>query len=61
MKHQRIKALLEHDINLFAYHLPLDIHPQLGNNAQLAKLFGILNTAPLEIGNPISVSVQGEF
>jgi dinuclear metal center YbgI/SA1388 family protein len=37
---QRIALLLAHDINLFAYHLPLDAHPELGNNAQLAKLFG---------------------
>ncbi|CAI8152606.1 MAG: GTP cyclohydrolase 1 type 2 [Pseudidiomarina mangrovi] len=40
MKHRRIKTLLSHDINLFAYHLPLDIHPEVGNNHQLAKLFG---------------------
>lgn len=37
-KHQRLKLLLSHDINLFAYHLPLDAHPELGNNAQLAKV-----------------------
>ena len=37
-KYQRIKKLMQHDINLFAYHLPLDLHPELGNNAQLAKL-----------------------
>lgn len=37
---QRMAALLKHDINLFAYHLPLDAHPQLGNNAQLAAKFG---------------------
>lgn len=37
-KHQRLKLLLTHDINLFAYHLPLDAHPELGNNAQLAKV-----------------------
>ncbi len=37
MKHHRLKALLQHDINLFAYHLPLDHHSQLGNNAQLAS------------------------
>lgn len=61
MKHKRIKALLEHDINLFAYHLPLDIHPTLGNNAQLAKLFGIDNVKPLEAGNDLSVSVRGDF
>lgn len=36
---KRIKALLENDINLWAYHLPLDCHKTLGNNAQLAKLF----------------------
>ncbi|KTD47704.1 Nif3-like dinuclear metal center hexameric protein [Legionella quateirensis] len=38
MKRQRIFKLLNHDINLFAYHLPLDCHPELGNNACLAKL-----------------------
>jgi dinuclear metal center YbgI/SA1388 family protein len=32
---QRLALLLRHDINLFAYHLPLDAHPELGNNAQL--------------------------
>lgn len=36
----RLKLLLDHDINLYAYHLPLDAHPELGNNAQLAKLLG---------------------
>ncbi|NMM80070.1 Nif3-like dinuclear metal center hexameric protein [Acidovorax sp. SRB_14] len=34
---QRLQRLLAHDINLFAYHLPLDAHPELGNNAQLGK------------------------
>lgn len=38
MKRQRISKLLHHNINLFAYHLPLDCHPELGNNACLAKL-----------------------
>ena len=32
---QRLQRLLGHDVNLLAYHLPLDAHPQLGNNAQL--------------------------
>jgi len=59
MKHDRIKALLLNDINLFAYHLPLDIHPTLGNNAQLAEMFAIENIAPLELGNPQSVAIQG--
>lgn len=44
-KHKRLKLLLENDISLFAYHLPLDMHPSLGNNAQLAKLLEIAPTA----------------
>jgi len=61
MKYQRIKALIENNINLFAYHLPLDIHAELGNNAQLAKLLGIDVKGPLELGNPLSVAIHGEF
>lgn len=41
MKRNRLKALLVNDINLYGYHLPLDAHPVLGNNAQLAELFDI--------------------
>jgi dinuclear metal center YbgI/SA1388 family protein len=37
---RRMSLLLAHDINLFAYHLPLDAHAELGNNAQLASLLG---------------------
>jgi dinuclear metal center YbgI/SA1388 family protein len=37
-RRSRLATLLRHDINLFAYHLPLDAHPHLGNNAQLANL-----------------------
>ena len=40
IKQRRIKALLAHDISLLAYHLPLDGHPELGNNAQLGRLLG---------------------
>ena len=38
---QRLARLLAHDINLFAYHLPLDAHPELGNNAQLGARLGL--------------------
>ena len=41
MKKQRIATLLKHDMSLLGYHLPLDAHPLLGNNAQLATLLGI--------------------
>jgi len=40
IRRNRLAALLGHDINLIAYHLPLDAHPELGNNAQWAKRLG---------------------
>jgi dinuclear metal center YbgI/SA1388 family protein len=54
MKKRRIGALLAHDINLFAYHLALDIHPVIGNNAQLANLLDIEIETGLE---PVTNSV----
>jgi dinuclear metal center YbgI/SA1388 family protein len=42
---QRLALLLAHDINLFAYHLPLDAHPELGNNAQFGARLGLLANA----------------
>ena len=39
---QRLQLLLAHDINLFAYHLPLDAHPEWGNNAQLGVQLGLV-------------------
>ncbi|WP_298721935.1 Nif3-like dinuclear metal center hexameric protein [uncultured Oceanisphaera sp.] len=59
IKRKRLKALLSHDINLYAYHLPLDIAPELGNNAQLAALLGIGIDGPLEPDNALSVSMRG--
>ncbi|MCB5185645.1 Nif3-like dinuclear metal center hexameric protein [Methylobacillus gramineus] len=41
IKQQRLKFLLQHDINLLAYHLPLDAHVALGNNAELGRILGI--------------------
>lgn len=41
MKRRRIAQLLKHDVNLLAYHLPLDVHTELGNNAQLGKRLGL--------------------
>jgi dinuclear metal center YbgI/SA1388 family protein len=39
-KGRRIRALIKNNINLIAYHLPLDAHPEVGNNAQFGKLMG---------------------
>lgn len=41
MKHQRLELLLKNNIALLAYHLPLDAHPEFGNNAQLALKLGM--------------------
>lgn len=46
-KQKRIKTLLLNDINLLGYHLPLDDHPELGNNAMLGKLWGLQEITPM--------------
>lgn len=55
---QRLARLLAHDINLLAYHLPLDAHPTLGNNAQLARVLGI-ELGPVRFGEQ-SLGFVGE-
>ena len=42
---ERVRRLMAHDINLFAYHLPLDVHPVYGNNAQLGLRLGLVADA----------------
>lgn len=67
MRRTRIARLLAHDINLFAYHLPLDAHPELGNNAQLGRVLGLTPTAVvgdqglLWIGEPAVPASAGEL
>jgi dinuclear metal center YbgI/SA1388 family protein len=41
-RRRRLATLLAHDLNLLAFHLPLDAHPVLGNNAQLARVLGLV-------------------
>jgi dinuclear metal center YbgI/SA1388 family protein len=47
VKGDRVGRLFRHGISLIAYHLPLDAHPELGNNAQLGRCLGIAGGAPL--------------
>lgn len=47
MKGTRIRTLLQHNISLIAYHLPLDAHPVIGNNAMLANALGLTITGAL--------------
>lgn len=60
---QRLALLLEHDINLLAYHLPLDAHPELGNNAQLGRRLGLVPQRQLGEQNLVFMGqpLQGPF
>ncbi len=60
MKKRRVETLLANGISLIAYHLPLDGHPTLGNNAQLAKLMGWQEKGGMEPGKSRSVGSWGE-
>ncbi len=55
IKKHRIAKLLQHDMSLLAYHLPLDAHESLGNNAELARLMGWQLSARYGDNNLLSV------
>ncbi|SEQ99490.1 dinuclear metal center protein, YbgI/SA1388 family [Azotobacter beijerinckii] len=61
MKQRRLKTLLVNDISLVAYHLPLDVHPEVGNNVQLSRRLGLAVEGPLEPENPRSVGLVGSL
>jgi dinuclear metal center YbgI/SA1388 family protein len=61
MKRRRLAALLTADVSLLAYHLPLDAHPELGNNARLGALLGISGSEPLQPDDPASVGNVGNL
>jgi dinuclear metal center YbgI/SA1388 family protein len=61
LKQRRLKTLLANDMSLLAYHLPLDIHPQVGNNVQLAQRLGLVVEGPLEPNNPRNVGLVGSL
>lgn len=60
MKQRRLRALLTHNINLIAYHLPLDAHAELGNNAVLGKALGLQQLAPVASQSPLGILYQGD-
>ncbi|SFP88180.1 Nif3-like dinuclear metal center hexameric protein [Pseudomonas borbori] len=61
MKQRRLKTLLSNDISLLAYHLPLDVHPEVGNNVQLAAQLEITVEGPLDPDDPRSVGLLGSL
>lgn len=61
MKRRRLQTLLGHDISLLAYHMPLDLHPEVGNNVQLARQLEITVEGPLDPENPKVVGLLGSL
>ena len=58
---RRIKFLLDHNICLYAVHLPLDQHPEFGNNAVIAKLLGLENIEPFGGYSGRKIGYKGTF
>jgi dinuclear metal center YbgI/SA1388 family protein len=61
IKRKRIGTLLQNNISLLAYHLPLDMHPELGNNAQFGELLGIQIDGQLQTASNIVCGSYGHF
>lgn len=56
-----IKYLLDNGLNLYASHLPLDLHPTLGNNAGLAEAIGLKKLKPFGLYKGINIGFEGEL
>lgn len=61
IKRRRLGTLLSSDISLIGYHLPLDIHPEFGNNVQLARLLGIRPTGTMASAGGDEIGLTGEL
>jgi dinuclear metal center YbgI/SA1388 family protein len=61
LERRRLRALFDHELALVAYHLPLDAHPLLGNNACLAELIGLTDRAPFVEHGGRPIGVQGRL
>lgn len=59
MKRRRLATLLGNDVSLLAYHLPLDAHPELGNNARLGELMGLRSWQALHPDESAGVGNMG--
>ena len=55
----RIKAMIEGNLSLFAAHIPLDAHPETGNNAQMAKRLALQNIQPFASWRGMSIGFRG--
>jgi dinuclear metal center YbgI/SA1388 family protein len=60
-RRERLRMLLEREISLVAYHLPLDAHPRVGNNALIAAGLGLVELAPFGLHRGRPIGCRGEF
>ncbi|MDR0562131.1 MAG: Nif3-like dinuclear metal center hexameric protein [Spirochaetaceae bacterium] len=60
-RRERLKVLLDHNLALYAVHLPLDQHPQLGNSAALGKLLGVTDLEPFGLYRGRKVGYKGKL
>lgn len=60
-QYRRVAALIKSDINLIAYHLPLDRHPELGNNALAGRAFGLSDLEPFGSYDGLPIGFKGRF
>jgi dinuclear metal center YbgI/SA1388 family protein len=61
MKRKRLHSILANEINLYAYHLPLDCHPTMGNNVRLGELLGFDISDALSVSGVKSLLWRGEL
>src|SRR2546423_8799884 len=59
--HRQLRIAFENDIALYSAHLPLDVHPEVGNNAQLAKALGLRSTEPFFEEKGSLIGVRSKF
>lgn len=57
----RVRPLIRSDLNLLAYHLPLDRHPEVGNNAVAARKLGLVDLEPFAEYHGLPVGFRGRF
>jgi dinuclear metal center YbgI/SA1388 family protein len=60
-RYRRLRALFDHEIAVYAAHIPLDVHPEVGNNVGLATSLGCVDLAPFDSYKGIALGVRGRF
>jgi len=61
LRYRRVASLVRSGLSLIAYHLPLDRHPEVGNNALAARAFGLVDLEPFAEAEGMPVGFSGRF